>query len=213
MGQLGVNQAPISLQDSTTKRKCAGLMKGLLVIIIIHALAATAAHGQESLLAKLKGVKGLKVSLGADAAEPSVRMLCGEIGIERARVGFLRVGLLRFPVIRDMKLQLAEGSTTWASDLWAYARQEEWLGRAEIRGLTIVASENQMLLRAESAKLNASLATLDLQNVTINIDGHTTEKKFARISLHGSEEGILTLPDRQMKVIDLPVLNTPHENH
>ena len=211
--RLGATQTPISLNAGTLKRKYPCMMKALLVGLMTSALAATVVDGQQPFLAELKGVKDLKISLGANAAEPSVRMLCGEIGMESARIGFLRVSLLRFPVIRDMKLQLAEGSTTWASDLWAYAQQEEWLGHAEIRGLTIVASENQMLLRAESAKLNASLATLDLQNVTINNDGHTTEKKFARISLHGSEEGILALPDRQMRVIDLPVLNTPHKNH
>lgn len=188
------------------------MMRALLVGLITHALGAIAVYGQQPLLAELKGIKDLKISLGANVAEPSVHMLCGEIGMERARVGFLRVGLLRFPVVRDMKLQLAEGSTTWASDYWAYAKAEEWLSNASVRGFRIVGSDDRPLLRASTAKLNIPLETLDLGEINLNLGGHVIEEKFARIWLQGSKEGILELPGKEIRIIDLPDSVTPNEN-
>lgn len=187
------------------------MMKALLVGLITHALGAIAVYGQQPLLAELKGVKDLKISLGANVAEPSVRMLCGEIGMERARVGFLRVGLLRFPVVRGMELRLRDGSPTWASDFFVYARAEEWLSNANVRGLHIVAGDGRTLLRAATAKLNLPLETLDLGEIKLNIGGHVIDEKFARIWLQGSKEGILELPGKEIRIIDLPDSVIPNE--
>ena len=198
--RLGATQTPISLNAGTLRRKCPCMMKVLVVGLITSALAAITAYGQQPFLAELKGVKDLKISLGANAAEPSVRMLCREIGMESARIGFLRVSLLRFPVVRGMELRLRDGSTTWASDFWAYAKAEEWLSNASVRGFRIVGSDDRPLLRASTAKLNMPLATLDLDEINLNLGGQVIDEKFARLWLQGSKEGILELPGKEIRI-------------
>ena len=171
---------------------------------VAHAAVGTVVQAQEPILAQLKGIKDLKISLGTNAAEPSVQMRCKEIGIERARLGFLRTGLLRFPVVREMELKLQDGAKTWASDLWEYAKTEEWLSNAALRGFRIVGSDGRLFLSASTAKFNMPLATLDLREINLEIGGHTLAEKFALIRLQGPKEGILELPGREIRVIDLP---------
>ena len=185
----------------------------ILLGLAACAALGSAVQGKEPLLAELKGVKDLKISLGADAAAPSVQMRCQEIGMERARIGFLRVSLLRFPVVRGMELRLRDGSTTWASDFWAYAKAEDWLSNASVRGFRIVGSDDRPLLRASTAKLNMPLATLDLDEINLNLGGQVIDEKFARLWLQGSKEGILELPGKEIRIIDLPDSVTPNEKH
>jgi hypothetical protein len=174
-----------------------------IIFSAIMVFAAAGAKG-EPLFADLKSVKDLRVSLGADNAKPSVRIRCREIGVERARIGFLRVGLLRFPVIRDMELQLGDQATSWASDFLAYAEQEAWLGNASVRGLQIVCSKGKTLLRAETANLNIPAAKLELREVSFKNEGRPVVEKFASVALRGADQGTLILPETRMKVIDLP---------
>ena len=179
---------------------------------VAHAAVGTVVQAQEPILAQLKGIKDLKISLGTNAAEPSVQMRCKEIGIERARLGFLRTGLLRFPVVREMELKLQDGAKTWASDLWEYAKTEEWLSNAALRGFRIVGSDGQTLLSASTASFNVPLAALDLRDISLKIGDHTIAEEFARIGLQGRREGILKLPGGEIRVIDLPESVALYEN-
>ena len=176
-------------------------------------LAATlsTAFSAEPLLGSVKGLKDVTISLGTDAAEPSVRLRCREIQRERARLGFLRVGLVQHPVIRGLEIQIRSHQVTWAADFWGFAQKENWLLNATIRDLEILGSCGKLMVGAKEAIFDPSSASLELRDVTFQRGNRTIQGTTARLFLSGPEVGRLRLRDNESGVIDLEISGAPNE--
>lgn len=154
----------------------------------------------------------MAISLGTDAAQPSVRLRCREIQRERARLGFLRVGLVQYPVIRGLEIQIRSYEATWAADFWTFVQKENWLLNATIRDLKILGPCGRPLIEAKEAIFDPSSSNLELRDVTFQLGNTTGCGITAKLVLSGPEIGRLRLRDNESGIIDLEISGASNEN-
>ena len=184
-----------------------------LLFSVALAVCSARVHGQvfdrlsEGRLGSLE-LKGIRIPLGSDVSKPTVLLEIGKVGLERARVGVFRVGLLPQPVLHDVRIDVSggQGRLDWAGDLRAFLQGEPTLKRARISGLTVENALRALKIRAKEAKIPPGAGRIDLREVAL--EGGSAgcgDYSTAVLWLAGSKAGLLELPggdNRTIRITD-----------
>jgi hypothetical protein len=182
-----------------------------LLFSVALVVCSARVHGQifdglsEGRLGSLE-LKGIRIPLGSDASKPTVRLEIGKVGLERARVGVFRVGLLPQPVFHDVRIHVlgGQGDVDWAGDLRTFLQGERTFNRAHISGLTVVNALRVLKIQAKEASIRSGAGRIDLRGVALEAgSAGRGDYSTAVLWLAGSKAGLLELPGGDNRTIPI----------
>jgi len=176
-------------------------MKHLVIILAIFSCSWIARAESWSFdgLALEPGIsiKGLSVPIGGlGSNKPSLEMKVGEISLELAKFGFVRVAVIPRVVFKDCILILHEDSPThgsWALSLLDFMKRHPVMDHADIQGIQIKSGqEGVLVLKARSGKFLPAKGRISLENVDWRDSQGEHSVQAAAIPLDGPLAGCLT---------------------
>ena len=147
-------------------------------------------------------IKGLSLPIGGlGSNKPSLEMKVGEIALEPAKFGFLRVAVVPRVVFKDCILILHEDSPTygsWAQSLLDFMKTQPVMENTDIQGIRIeISQEGVLVLKARSGKFLPARGCITLENVGWRDSQGEHLVKAAAIPLDGPSAGCLTWQEDQ----------------
>jgi len=150
----------------------------------------------------LAKAKGLRLSLPMDGHAPVLLVECGEISLERARMGFLKIGLIPVMSVDNFELTIVEPSDrrAWAENFAKFLGAEAGHPLLLIRHFVLKNNQGAILLAARKAEKRGTKGVLRLESVSITDGPFAGYAREAKLYLSGPDAGYLQLSDRVDKV-------------
>ena len=137
-------------------------------------------------------IKGISVPIYDPSSQQiALTMYVGEISVEPAKVGFMKINVFPRIVFRDCILILVQSNDSWCRALAAHLKENAVTSNALIHSIKLTRESRwgELYLEANSARFYPQMGKIDLEGVTWLEGESKRHAPKAAISLEGKDRG------------------------